>query len=82
MGRGMGLLEKRLGESNGQFILGEEPCLGDFVLTVLTNIINNGIMDYVGRGVLERYPLLMGHREAVDGCDLVRKYVEVYGRRP
>lgn len=82
MTRAMRVLETRLGEAEGDFLLGNEPCLADFTIHGLALMISSGNFDYVPASYLNRFPRLLKHIGAVPGCALVKRYVEAYGKQP
>jgi len=82
MGRAMAILEKRMGEYPGDFLLGNEPCLGDFVVYGLSNMIASGSFDYVPAEYLEKFPGVHKQMGAVKCCVLMKRYEEAYGKLP
>ena len=81
MGRIMRLLDSRMGEVSGDFLLGEEPCLADFTLFGLVNLISVGHFEHVPANyVEEKFPILWKQFEAVKNCKLMHEYKEAYGK--
>jgi len=82
MGKAMGILEKRMAEYPGEFLLGGDPCLADFVIYGLMIMVNSGNFDYVPAAYLEKFPLLFKHMDAVKNCMWMKQYEEAYGKSP
>ena len=82
MGKAMAILEKRMSEYLGDFLLGVDPCLADFTIYGLCNMIAIGFFDYVPATYLDKFPSLAKHMAAVKVCDWMKKYEKAYGKSP
>lgn len=79
---GMKVLERRLCESEGNFLLGNEPCLADFTIYTLINMISIGMFDHVPKDYVEKFPKILKHLELIRTSSWIKKYVEAYGKEP
>lgn len=82
MGKAMAVLEKRMSEYPGDFLLGAEPCIADFAIYGLNNMIAANFFDYVPGAYLEKFPCLLKHLDAVKNCEWMKKYEVAYGKLP
>merc|ERR1719378_769126 len=80
MGKAMAILEKRMSEYPGDFLLGGEPCIADFTIYGLNNMIAADFFDYVPAAYLEKFPCLLKQMNAVKSCEWMKKYEEAYGK--
>ncbi len=59
------LLCKRLEQSGGPFLLGENLSVGDLCIFAAIDSIDTGLFDYISGDVLKPYKSLLEHRDAV-----------------
>eukprot|EP00414_Alexandrium_minutum_P004614 CAMPEP_0113820110 /NCGR_PEP_ID=MMETSP0328-20130328/1075_1 /TAXON_ID=39455 /ORGANISM="Alexandrium minutum" /LENGTH=206 /DNA_ID=CAMNT_0000788043 /DNA_START=24 /DNA_END=644 /DNA_ORIENTATION=+ /assembly_acc=CAM_ASM_000350 len=78
----MGLMEVRLQETPGPFLLGEEASLADYAVYTLSSMIDKGDFDHVDKAYVDEFPIVKAHMSSVQGSKLFQDYVAAYGKEP
>lgn len=79
LGIGFSILETRIRESGGPFLLGDQMSIGDLYLKKpLTDMILDKQFEAVEPEYLETYPLVRAHTDAVASHPLVLEYLKHY----
>lgn len=81
MKRMCGILEQRMGEREGSFLFGAQPCYADLAVMALMGYVKSGQFDYVPPTYVDQFPRLSAHHDAALASELVVAYKKEMGEK-